>query len=201
MNRIPNTPLYKFPNDRQKLEIIASAEACGYIFKESATGKGFSFRGYPPDRSGALGDDTSGWEIEDVSVDIWYAPYTNIYVRSRSNDPNDPFFGPTGFLVPRSQKQLEAEYEACEQNYLELCDSFCSHGFTMTITVKRYNTYFGWNTIFPVVVIVICSLLTYLIDPKQIELRLSSIIALILALTALQFVIQEFLPDSSYRTS
>ena len=34
----------------------------------------------------------------------------------------------------------------------------------------------------------------------KIELRLSSIIALILALTALQFVIQEFLPDSSYLT-
>lgn len=63
-----------------------------------------------------------------------------------------------------------------------------------------YATYFGWNTIFPVVVIVLVSLLTYFIDPKMIELRLSSIIALILALTALQFVIQEFLPDSSYLT-
>ena len=145
---------------------------------------------------------SSGWEIEDVSVDVWFAPYTNIYVRNQINDPDDPFFGPTQFLVPRDKEQLEAEYAACEQHYTDpdVC-AVCSHGFTVTVTIKRYTTFFGWNTIFPTIVIVLCSLLTFLIDPKQIELRLSSIIALILALTALQFVIQEFLPDSSYRTS
>ena len=131
-----------------------------------------------------------------------YAPYTNLYVKSRTNDPNDPFFGPTGFLEDYPSDKIIDDYELCEQNYknVNVCGVRCSHGFTVTMTIKRYSTYFGWNTIFPVAVIVICSLLTYFIDPKMIELRLSSIIALILALTALQFVIQEFLPDSSYLT-
>ena len=48
----------QFPNDRQQLEIVATAESCGYIFRESATGKGFSFRGYPPDTKITIGDDT-----------------------------------------------------------------------------------------------------------------------------------------------
>lgn len=194
----------RFPNDRQRLKIVFRAESCGYIFHESATGKGFSWEGQRPQKNKktTTGDDTSGWEIENVSVKSWYAPYTNLYVKSKVNDPADPFFEPTGILQDKSSEEILEDYEFCEKYYDQpgVCGAMCSHGFTITITVKRYATYFGWNTIFPVVVIVICSLLTYFIDPKMIELRLSSIIALILALTALQFVIQEFLPDSSYLT-
>lgn len=75
-----------FPNDRQKLEVKFVAATCGYTFLPSASGKGFSWDGNRPDGNdnNRIGDDTSGWEIEDVSIDTWYAiiihwPYFVLY--------------------------------------------------------------------------------------------------------------------------
>ena len=63
-----------FPNDKQRLRIVFKSEGCGYIFKESATGKGFAWDGNRPNQNKKItvGDDTSGWEIENVEVDVWY---------------------------------------------------------------------------------------------------------------------------------
>ena len=128
-----------FPNDRQRLQIKFRADNCGYKFVPSASGKSFSWEGNKPGGKGSdkIGDDTSGWEIEDVIVETWYAPFTNLYVKTNTNNPKDPFFSTLGILEPRSDEQLNAEYELCEGNYTSLCGVSCSHGFTITVTVKR----------------------------------------------------------------
>lgn len=193
-----------FPNDKQVLKISFRAEDCGYEFVPSASGKAFSWAGNRAAlRGGSAGDDTSGWNIDSVQVVPWYAPYTNLYTQGTKNDPKDPFFGSVGFMERATEMtpdEIDKQYDECAVSYPATCGNGCIHGFTVEITLKRYASYYGWNTIFPVAVIVIASLLTYFLDPKMIELRLSSVIALILALTALQFVIGEFVPNSSYLT-
>ena len=114
--------------------------------------------------------------------------------------PGDPFFANSAFLQVQSEAELQHAYAMCQSDYRARCTVSCAHGFDVMVVISRYSTFYAWSTIFPVTVIVALSLLLFFIDPKMVELRLSSIIALILALTALQFIIQDYLPDSSYLT-
>ena len=83
------------------------------------------------------------------SLDTWsycmyiyrYAPYTNLYVKSTTNDPSDPFFSASGVLESRPDSVINEEYEACAANYESFCGFLCSHGFTLTINVKRTIIY------------------------------------------------------------
>ena len=79
--RIPlarlDTPLEIYPEllRGQKLLVKFTSATCGYTFRKSASGKSFSWDGNKPGSkdNNRIGDDTSGWEIENVSIDTWYA--------------------------------------------------------------------------------------------------------------------------------
>ena len=71
-----------------------------------------------------------------------YAPFTNLYVKSTTNDPKDPFFSVVRVFDPRPDSVINEEYEACAANHTSLCSQgVCSHGFTLTINVKRTIIY------------------------------------------------------------
>lgn len=147
----------------------------------SATGIGLFAIG-----SGA-GDDLSGWRIRDTRVSVTEVPWTSQFddptsrnLRRRST-PGDP-----APLVPG---------KGAGQGYGADLAVVQIRAF---VDVQRLSTYYLLAAIVPVILCVVITLLTHVIDADLVETRLQLVVALFLSLTALQIVFEGDLPKSSY---
>lgn len=71
----------------------------------------------------------------------------------------------------------------------------------LIIEIKRLSAYYIWNTLFPLVCIVHVAFLPLFVSPHKLDLRMTTVVTLFLALTALQFTTNAELPSSSYLTA
>ncbi|KAF8055655.1 hypothetical protein HT031_006677 [Scenedesmus sp. PABB004] len=132
------------------------------------------------------GDDLSTWRIVDVSIKV-DPPLkgSNLIAHSSPVSPDDP--------SPQS---------AVNATPAQLANSvvpplyFCVT--KIHIKVQRLWTYYLFVAILPVLFLVWVAHVTFFMGPTRLNDRVSVLITLMLALVALQWVINENLPDSSY---
>eukprot|EP01134_Creolimax_fragrantissima_P005011 CFRG5011T1 len=168
-----------FPFDEQTLKIEFSGQVgWNLTFLSSQSGEF--------EDQGLIGDDVSGWSFEQINIVPWKTSLprnvsnsikTIQLYNTSDSDPQPPFGTRASF----------AQYLA-------------SSGFVVDIIVQRNSMYYIFNVVTPIILTVLMCFTVYWIDPVLIEQRVTVVITLFLALTALQFVINDSLPSSSYFT-
>ncbi|WZN61535.1 ligand-gated ion-channel protein [Chloropicon roscoffensis] len=78
---------------------------------------------------------------------------------------------------------------------------FRHHGVNIYISIKRLSEYYIVNQIVPIYVLVLVSLVTYTHNPSKVETRVALNLTCFLALTAIKWVVNRELPNSSYPTT
>lgn len=74
------------------------------------------------------------------------------------------------------------------------------YGLNVYIEVKRMSGYYIINQIVPIYVLVLVSMVTYFHNPSKIDVRIAVNVTCFLALTAIKWVVNRELPNSSYPT-
>jgi len=134
------------------------------------------------------GDVISGWDITNIRVvpmkeslqvelDFFVGTYGNL---SAAGDPA-PITGVPG-----------------RQGYIGKAERV---GFDIFIGINRLSEYYVLGIIVPTLLLVALSFITYIIPVDSLDARIGLNVTLFLALTALQFVINEQMPKSSYPTT
>jgi hypothetical protein len=168
----------RFPFDAQELVMQFSFTPTNVIsnYIPSASSTRFLIRGE--------GDIVSGWDVTDLVVEaknftlqseleFFIGNYGKYPVAS---DPN-PVIPPIGESIP-SEARIVA--------------------FDIRIKIQRLWSYYVLNMIVPILLLVSLSLITYIIPAESLDARVALNVTLFLSLTALQFIINDQLPRSSY---
>jgi len=131
------------------------------------------------------GDTVSGWDIQSIEIiprtmslqaelDYFIGTWGEM---SAASDPN-PITGMPGREGFLGQAQRV--------------------GFDIHINITRLWRYYVLNMIVPILLLAALSLVTYVVPPESLDGRIALNLTIFLALTALQFVINDQLPRSSY---
>jgi len=187
------TPMdfHRFPFDSQTLVMQFSCDAEGdpHVgrFIASATSTRWMVKGE--------GDIVSGWDVEDVVIypQIASADEELDYFISnfgRAAAASDP--SPVHFDASEHTDTHEGEEPGRVSKFV---------GFHVDIMVTRFGRYYVLNMIAPLLLLVCLSFITYIIPPSSLDARIALNVTLFLSLTALQFVVNDQLPKSSYPSS
>eukprot|EP00216_Chloropicon_sp_CCMP2111_P000620 CAMPEP_0198238886 /NCGR_PEP_ID=MMETSP1446-20131203/4423_1 /TAXON_ID=1461542 ORGANISM="Unidentified sp, Strain CCMP2111" /NCGR_SAMPLE_ID=MMETSP1446 /ASSEMBLY_ACC=CAM_ASM_001112 /LENGTH=381 /DNA_ID=CAMNT_0043921377 /DNA_START=1 /DNA_END=1142 /DNA_ORIENTATION=- len=178
------TPMYfrNFPFDSQNLIMQFQNKADGVTqFIPSATSTRWLIEG--------RGDIVSGWNVTNIGI---YPKQASTQDRMKqvisefgiSANPDDP--------MALTGKAFDDDRPASRGVFI---------GFDINIRVTRFGRYYVLNMLAPLFLLVSLSFLTYLIPPHLLEARVTLDVTLFLSLTALQFVVNDQLPRSSYPTT
>ncbi|GBF94477.1 hypothetical protein Rsub_07011 [Raphidocelis subcapitata] len=171
--------------------------------------------------SKGAGDDLSDWKVQRVHLAATSKPgcKTIAAAFSTPSAPEDP-----APLVPRFylQEGLVADPSACPALWNDfappgLGNAFIRRtrsagggltdrhvfmdGLNVVIVVTRYRTRYVLSVILPIVLSTWLGFLVYMLPRDDMEPRLAAIVALFLALAAIQFVVDTDMPSSSYTTA
>ncbi len=91
------------------------------------------------------------------------------------------------------------EYSA-EPKELEITDMRNLPGFVFTFIAKRIITYYIWQVIFPLILIVMMSWGPFWIDPRRAEIQVGLASSAVLTLIAYRFLLASLLPKLPYLT-
>eukprot|EP01134_Creolimax_fragrantissima_P007252 CFRG7252T1 len=167
-----------FPFDYQELQIeFASQFGWNLSFIPSETGE--------LGDGGVVGDDVSGWSFNGIDITSW-----NDWELGRVN----PLKSQTKFQGSSTDPRYL--YEGAFTNV----HGHETSGFDVVIIIQRNAWFYVFSVLIPIVLTVMMTITVFWMDPSSVGERVSVVITLFLALTALQFVINDKLPDSSYFT-
>lgn len=134
----------------------------------------------------ASGDLISGWQVNAVSLYTYNAsrgpPFTNETLATPSN-PNDPWP-----VKPVKDSKMKMPF---------INSLWVGDGFFVVIQVTRISLFYIVNSIIPIILIGWLSLFVFAISPKHLDTRLGLLVTLVLALTAIQYVLAAVLPAST----
>jgi len=177
------TPMdfHRFPFDTQVLDMQFSFEAeidpAIRRFIPSASSTRFLVKGE--------GDPLSGWAVSSLEI---------IPSKQSLQAELDYFIGEFGELsVPQDPKPITGI--PGRPGYLGQAERV---SFDIYIRIDRFWKYYVLNMIVPILLLVALSLITYIIPAESLDARIALNVTLFLSLTALQFVINDQLPKSSY---
>ncbi|QDZ23285.1 ligand-gated ion-channel protein [Chloropicon primus] len=174
----------RFPFDHQELDMQFSftPEVNPAIkrFIPSATSTRFLIRGE--------GDALSGFEVAGIKI---------VAKKESLQDELDFFIGGYG-TKSNPNDPVKITGGPARSGYLGQAERV---SFDIFIGVDRFSKYYVLNMIVPVLLLVSLSFITYIIPPSSLDSRIGLNVTLFLALTALQFVVNDQLPKSSYPTA
>eukprot|EP00208_Stichococcus_sp_RCC1054_P003666 CAMPEP_0206136454 /NCGR_PEP_ID=MMETSP1473-20131121/1693_1 /ASSEMBLY_ACC=CAM_ASM_001109 /TAXON_ID=1461547 /ORGANISM="Stichococcus sp, Strain RCC1054" /LENGTH=632 /DNA_ID=CAMNT_0053529003 /DNA_START=68 /DNA_END=1963 /DNA_ORIENTATION=+ len=143
------------------------------------------------------GDDSSGWKVVGVHLERWAQPQDRL-VRGQVTVPNPsdpiPLFQTAEVNGMRQVTGLEPIF----RSRLDTPGANSGGSLLMIIQATRYYDYWLVNSIIPIILSTSLAFFVFLLPPEDLEKRLTLLVTLFLALTALQFVIGTGLPASSY---
>eukprot|EP00898_Chlorokybus_atmophyticus_P000762 jgi/Chlat1/1687/Chrsp127S01916 len=164
-----------FPFDRQSL--VLSLEAIDHAAPYIASSIGSKVG---EDVIQRRGNDLSSWRVQRVSTVQYNRSLTVTLQYGTFSNAADPL-------------PLKPEHEAL---------TFTYPNFVITIDVVRLSSYYVYNIILPMSICVALSWITFLLSAAEhVDTRLQIVVTLFLALTAMQFVVNDQLPKSSYITA
>ena len=134
----------------------------------------------------------------------------NIHFASRGQSSEDLEFIPETGTSRKSEAAKMAdvlslpdweilEYSA-EPKELEISDMRNLPGFVFTFIAKRIITYYVWQVIFPLILIVMMSWGPFWIDPRKAEIQVGLASSAVLTLIAYRFLLASLLPKLPYLT-
>jgi hypothetical protein len=181
----------RFPWDTQQLLIQLKYQHDGQDLNTTST--------LLPSSSGVLslrpqrnGDDSSGWKVKGVSMEP-YVVAPAALVRGKVNPPavKDP--------VPLFQTAV-VEGQRTVTGLEPVFTSRLNPGNSLLVLIEvvRYSSFYVVNNLVPIILSTCLGFFVFLLDGDDMEKRLTLLVTLFLALTALQFVISTNLPNSSY---
>ncbi|PRW60468.1 ligand-gated ion channel [Chlorella sorokiniana] len=141
-----------------------------------------------------LGDDASSWEVksfllQSYSVDMgdWFDSFSDL-----KSDAADPM--PLAPASTNSSGGYTNAYGQPANVYSGVNDQLLA----VLIEVERFWRPALINSVLPVVLVFCLAVFVFFTEPTELATRLEMIVALFLALTAVQFVLSDSLPTSSY---
>lgn len=133
-----------------------------------------------------LGDDSPQWNINGVSIENYTGPplvdRMRRYATSKSAE---------GDVAPFNPRDPNTESWGKEQKYERQSLFF----------IIRVSRFWQWNLVYGVLPVLLCAILGLLVffqDPGDLGGRISVIVTVFLAMTAIQFVLNESTPQSTY---
>jgi len=172
-----------FPFDSQKLQMQFHYQSVDVVkrFIPSTFSSRFLIRGE--------GDIVSGWAVANIEVitrNFTLGEELDFFISKYGGyaSPDDPF--------PLKEKNGANGSELYQYYDFDLVT------FDIVITINRLWRYYVLNMIVPIILLVCLSLITYVIPGENIDARIALNLTLFLSLTALQFIINDQLPKSSY---
>eukprot|EP00898_Chlorokybus_atmophyticus_P000763 jgi/Chlat1/1688/Chrsp127S00093 len=163
-----------FPFDKQSL--VISLEAIDHRAPYIASSIGSKVGEDVIERRG---NDLSSWMVESVSTDAYNRSLAVTLEYGTFSHPEDPLpLKPEAGMPP-----------------------FFYPNFVITIEVSRLSSYYVYNIIVPMGLCVSMSWITFFLSAEHVDTRLQIVVTLFLALTAMQFVVNDQLPKSSYITA
>ncbi|KAL4451548.1 hypothetical protein ABPG75_007210 [Micractinium tetrahymenae] len=138
------------------------------------------------------GDAVSQWRVDGLTIDVmppvdsvaWFKTYSQL-----PSNPGDPLG-----LTTTNSAQLRGSPPGATSTQ-------AANNVTMVavkIRITRFWRYETLNTVLPVLLLGLLSFLVFFMERKELATRLGVIVTLFLAMAAIQFVIQEHQPASSY---
>ncbi|KAI8474418.1 MAG: hypothetical protein J3K34DRAFT_456774 [Monoraphidium minutum] len=213
--------LRAFPFDRQHLKIQfetpsvkspGAASATGEIrLIPSASGSGFF-------SSKGAGDDVSDWKVHSLTLRTFEFPMCQgpLAALDHASGPTDPapimpaFIADSPAIVGNTA-QCAVLFKGDTKAFSPMLarsrpgstalSAVMVQGINIDITVDRLWRRYVVSAIFPVIATTWLGYLVFLLPRKDMESRLGAVVALFLALAAIQFVIDSDLPSSSYITA
>mmetsp|Transcript_3172 Transcript_3172/g.11503 ORF Transcript_3172/g.11503 Transcript_3172/m.11503 type:complete len:469 (-) Transcript_3172:567-1973(-) len=179
----------RFPLDEQKL-VVQFSFTNPFMVKEfvpSTTATRFLVRGE--------GDVVSGWAVDSIAVEP-----RNFSVRSEIAHWVDGYGeraveGDTyPLILPDTANQTIVQYAVPDEGFYAV-------SFNVVIHIHRLWRYYLLNIIVPIFLLVVLSMVCYIMPATSLDARLALSITLFLSLTALQLVVNDQLPRSSYPTA
>jgi len=166
----------RFPFDSQKLVMQFGFKGTNEIkeFIPSAQSTRFLVRGE--------GDIVSGWDVKSLEVQP-----RNFTLESELSFFLDNYGKMPAPTDPTPVLPSSGAYEGV--NLVS---------FDLVITIERLYNYYVLNMIVPILLLVSLSVVTYIIPAESLDIRIALNLTLFLSLTALQFIVNDQLPRSSY---
>lgn len=136
-----------------------------------------------------LGDDSPQWNVDDVQLKVFRGPplvdriRSFATVESASDDPA-PF-------APVELDENGFNTWVTKQNFARQSAFF----------IMRVERFWQWNLVYGVLPVLLCAILGLLVffqDPGDLGGRISVIVTVFLAMTAIQFVLNDSTPQSTY---
>lgn len=189
-----------FPLDTQRLQISLGLTSVSHgagsqtvRFVPSATASMFLMRNAIEGQKKKV-DSVSGWSIQDVSMQVVDQPL------EEAVDYFIEYFGTPP--VPEEPMPVAGDNDTNRDPSNPFRDpEFRHHGVNIYISIKRLSEYYIVNQIVPIYVLVLVSLVTYTHNPSKVETRVALNLTCFLALTAIKWVVNRELPNSSYPTT
>lgn len=133
-----------------------------------------------------LGDDSPQWNINNVSIETYNGP--PLLYRMRRYSTSKSVEGDVAPFNPRDENTTNWATEP----------KFNRQSLFFIIRVSRF---WQWNLVYGVLPVLLCAILGLLVffqDPGDLGGRISVIVTVFLAMTAIQFVLNESTPQSTY---
>eukprot|EP01026_Neomeris_dumetosa_P037016 TRINITY_DN299_c0_g2_i6.p1 TRINITY_DN299_c0_g2~~TRINITY_DN299_c0_g2_i6.p1 ORF type:complete len:566 (+),score=40.63 TRINITY_DN299_c0_g2_i6:160-1857(+) len=140
----------------------------------------------------STGDEVTGWHINKLDINLVrynltepfqkYGTYSHVNESAALYpDPQNSNVGMPGqFVHPQTKSNIQSEQ------------------IIITIEIQRVWLFYFVNLILPVCLNTYLACIVYFLDRGNMETRLTILVTLFLSLTAIQFVINSYLPNSSY---
>ena len=135
-----------------------------------------------------LGDDSPQWNVQSVQLEVYRGPPLVDRIRNYAtvlSAEDDP----APFAPPNSTAGFNSWVR--EQKY----------GRQSVFFVMRVDRFWQWNLVYGVLPVLLCAILGLLVffqDPGDLGARISVIVTVFLAMTAIQFVLNDSTPQSTY---
>ena len=188
----------KFPLDSQQLQISLGLNSVAHgpdsqtiQFVPSATSSVFMMRQGIEGQKGKV-DSVSGWEIRDVSMEATGVPLIEAVDYFVYDFGTGPVTGEPMPIAGDPDKDSSNPFQDPELRH---------YGVNIYINVKRLSEYYIINQIIPIYVLVMLSMVTFFHNPSKIDTRVALNLTCFLALTAIKWVVNRELPNSSYPTT
>ncbi|GAB4822985.1 hypothetical protein N2152v2_010031 [Parachlorella kessleri] len=154
--------------------------------------------------STGAGDDTSQWSVVGITLDDnnhvdagrWFLEYSEV-----ESDPGDPApLNPAPGTFNCSGTWADDE-ESSQNGEPQLCNVYSGSQeqiFAVYIEIQRFWRYYLLNSVLPVILCAVLASIIFFLDITDLAPRLEVTVTLFLSLTAVQFVLGDSMPASSY---
>ncbi len=135
-----------------------------------------------------LGDDSPQWNVQGVQLEVYTGPplvdRIRNYATVLSNEDDPAPFAPLNSTAAFNSWVREQKYDR-----------------QSVFFIMRVDRFWQWNLVYGVLPVLLCAILGLLVffqDPGDLGARISVIVTVFLAMTAIQFVLNDSTPQSTY---